>query len=156
MSYVTQEEFKNYKFNQTNFNNLLLTQDFDSRELIQKNTDLAKSLTTTNRNLFQKLDSQHRLELHSIFNDAKNHRDSNTEKIINVRKDIVQLYQNHKDQESRISKNSQKIGLTSNSKCGMFDLQCHFKKLTQTLGTAGLIAGVGVIGYYLIKRKRGK
>ena len=152
MSYVTKQEFDFTK-------NLLLGQDMASRELIAENERLARSLTTTNRNLFQKMDQQHRLELHSIFTDAKEHRDSNSEKIENMRTGQLKKADVEKIITDYYGDDIQALYKHTQHGNGGGDWFEDFNNWLQSFGIGLGVGGVAVAGlavYFLLLRGRKK
>tara|TARA_R110002020_G_scaffold342168_3_gene556679 strand:+ start:75 stop:500 length:426 start_codon:yes stop_codon:yes gene_type:complete len=121
---------------------------------IGENERLARSLTTTNRNLFEKMDTQHRVELHSIFNAAKDHRDSNSEKIENMRTGQLKKADVERIITDYYGDDIQALYDHSHNGGDWFK---DFKKWLESFGIGLGVGGVAVAGlaiYFLLLRGR--
>ena len=100
-----------------------IQQDIDIETLIQNRDDHAKYL-----------------------NDAKLHRDLNQTK-------IEQLFRGQENIYKSIAQKADAGHTHGGNGCEFWDLECHFGKGMAGLGKLALIGGVGVLAFFLIKKR---
>ena len=100
------------------------------------------------------------------LSDAKSHRDSIEEKVNNAKAEhqkiwdeFSTLHTKHTNQEDRISQKSgighTHEGMGGSKECAWYDIGCKMNEGFAGLGKLALIGGVGILAFFLIKKRIG-
>ncbi len=91
--------------------------------------------------------------------DAKTERQTLQDKIESLNPKIAELHEKHRDQETRITRNAEMIGShTHNDEgkpcaCEFWDIGCKFNCAAGTVGKFAIIAGVGIVAFFILKAR---
>lgn len=91
--------------------------------------------------------------------ESKTERQSLQDKIESLNPKIAELHEKHRDQETRITRNAEMIGShTHNDEgkpcaCEFWDIGCKFDCAAGTVGKYAIIAGVGIVAFFLLKAR---
>ncbi len=97
--------------------------------------------------------------------DAKKERTSLQGKIDKLNLDSQLFHDMHTDQESRITRNAEMIGqkadkghkhaCTNCGECEWYDIFCKMGNFQSEVGKYAIIAGVGIVAFFLLKKRLG-
>ncbi len=91
--------------------------------------------------------------------DAKTERQTLQDKIESLNPKIAELHEKHRDQETRITRNAEMIGSHTHNDdgkpcaCEFWDIGCKFNCASGTVGKYAIIAGVGIVAFFLLKAR---
>jgi len=107
----------------------------------------------------------HASDLGTSLQDAKKERTSLQGKIDKLNLDSDLFHTMHTDQESRITRNAEMIGNKSDKghkhactdcgECEWYDIFCKMGNFQSEVGKYAIIAGVGIVGFFLLKKRLG-